>query len=550
MDPWHVTSDIAVLLGVALVFALALERIKQSALLGYLTAGLVLGPAGLGVVQDEAVIHGFAELGVTLLLFTIGLEFSWNRLRTLGRLAVIGGTLQLILTIVAVTACCAALGLSLKASCAVGIVVAPSSTAFVLRLLYERGELEAVHGRAALAVLLLQDVAVVPLVLAMTIMGGSGDEDGALVQVGRSALLVLAFMLAFYLLHKYVLPRALDAAVLSKNREIPLLLALTVCLASAWFAHAIQLSPVLGAFVAGVLLGESPYATWIRADTSSFRIAFVAIFFASIGMIGDVNWIAAHWYWFLACLPAVIFGKAIIAWLAVRMAGVSAPYALGCGLSLAQTGEFSFVLAQIGHENGVLSTDVFRLVVGLTVGTLFLTPYFVAWSGRHVNLRGKRGRGAGGESGSIDPGESAGHVIVVGSGPAGRTVTDALFGRRGLVVIDLNPRGAHASAEGLHVLVGDARQPEVLEKARVETAKAIVITIPDHNAARQIILLAKDLAPDIGVFVRARYHRFANQLRFEGAHVVDEEEITGRTLAEEVQDYLGLVRSIPAGDVT
>lgn len=538
MNLWTVTADVVVLFAVALLLGVLLERLGQSALVGYLLAGLLLGPGGLNVIEDETVIRALAELGVALLLFAIGLEFSWRRVRALGRVAFLGGAIQMVLTAALVAAVCVALGSSFRTALALGLIVAPSSTACVLRVLQQRAELDAVHGRCALGILLFQDMALVPLVLAMTLLGGGTRDAPVLRQLASGLALGVALIALLYLVTTYVLPRLISAAAVSKNRELPLLLAITTCLASAWGAHALHLSPAIGAFVAGMLLAESPYATWIRADVSALRTVFVTLFFASIGMIDDLAWIKPHWYWLAGGVPAVVFGKALIAWLAAALSRVPIGYALAAGLCLAQTGEFSFLLAALAQQHELLRNDAFQIVVATTVLTLLATPFLIRVAPRAAQWVGGR---AAPDSARADEGRLSDHVIVVGYGPAGKSVHEAVAASVPTAIVDLNPRAMPPTQDAPHHFVaGDATQDVVLRHLNVELARAMVITLPDHATALRVARLARQLCPTIQIFLRARYHRHAASLREYATYIADEEVLTGRELAKQVCTALGL----------
>ena len=238
-------------------------------------------------------------------------------------------------------------GMTWRASIAVGAMIAMSSTAGVLRVLRDRGELDSVHGRYALGILLVQDIAVVPLVLLVTVLGGSKSGADVAWQLGRSALYGAGLVLVFMVVINRLLPRLLIGWSLWRNRELLLLLAVVTAIGSAWAAHALGLSAALGAFVAGVLLADSPFATQIRADIGGLRTLFVTLFFASIGMLGHPQWTAAHWPLVLATVAAVVVGKAAVAGVSVRLFGGSMKGAAAAGLCLGQIGEFSFMLAGV-----------------------------------------------------------------------------------------------------------------------------------------------------------------------------------------------------------
>lgn len=546
MDIWNVLLDLVVLLSVAMALGLLFERLGQSAIVAYLLAGALVGPGVLGLVRSEASVRSLSELGVALLLFTIGLEFSWKRLKSLGVAALAGGALQMTITGALVAGGALLAGASVSTAVALGAVIAPSSTACVLRVLAQRAELDSIHGRTSLGILLFQDVAVIPLILLVTSLGtAQGEPRGAMLLV-ESGLWAALLAVGFFLIVNYVIPHLLDAAVLTRNRELPILFATATCLAASWAAHALHFSPVLGAFVAGVLLAESPYATWIRADVSVLRTLFVTLFFASVGMLDDMEWVASHWHWLALAVPIVLVLKGgVIAIIGLPLK-IPFRYAVAGGLCLAQIGEFSFVLANVAEAGNVISHDLFNLIVTTTVLTLILTPYLVTWAPRVAQWMGQSGPGGASAAAATPSGESgaaplSGHVVIVGFGPAGRGVWEAIRSAGvQVVVVDLNRRSlAGMRSAGVHAVVGDASQEAVLEQAHVSGSRAVVVTIPDHRSTMQIIAQAKILAPQAQIFARARYDIWASQLISTGATVVNEEQETGLRIGRDVLEALG-----------
>jgi CPA2 family monovalent cation:H+ antiporter-2 len=298
-EVWEVLFQLLALLGASLVIGMLFERFRQPAILGYLIAGMLLGPQGFGVVSRDSGVPVIAELGISLLLFAIGLEFSARRLIRLGPIAGLGGSLQVITTLALATGAGLLVGVDLKAALCLGAAIALSSTACVLRLLTDRAELDSVHGRASLGILLLQDIAVVPLVLFVTMLTGGGGIAGMFTGLAKALGLILALVAGFRLLAGWVIPPLMKQLSLSRDRELLVLLAVVLAIGSALAAHSLALSPALGAFIAGMMLAESPFATQIRADVGGLRILFITLFFASVGMLGDPAWIVAH-------LPSVI----------------------------------------------------------------------------------------------------------------------------------------------------------------------------------------------------------------------------------------------------
>ena len=347
MDVWLLIMEITALLGLAFVLGAVAQRLKQSAIVGYLLAGAVLGP----LLFNRSAVQDVAELGVALLLFSIGLEFSFSRLRRMGARAFLVGVLQILLTLAVFAALFAGNG-PFPQALALGAIIALSSTAIVLRVLMDRMEIDAIHGRSALAILLTQDAAVVPLVLLVTIMGHGGDLHSVSLHIARTLASAGGLATVFYLLFYFVIPRTLMTRGLFNNRELVVLLTIAIGAGSAWAAHAIGLSPALGAFIAGMLLAESPFATQIRSDIVSLRTLFVTLFFTSIGMLADPQWFLANWVQALLWLCIVFALKTLIVSIVGAVMRMPFSAALATGITLAQIGEFSFVLAAEAHRGG------------------------------------------------------------------------------------------------------------------------------------------------------------------------------------------------------
>lgn len=566
---WVVLWDILVLLAMALLLGTVAERLGQSVIVGYLIAGTLVGPNVLGWISTQAELFNIAELGVALLLFAIGLEFSPRRLLTLGSTVLKTGPLQVVLTAAVGLGVAMVCGLNGREAVVVGMIVAMSSTACVLRLLTDRAEMDSQHGRTAVGILLIQDVAVVPMMLLVSVMG-TGDHWILIIEKLALALLLAAVLIGlFYALFNYIAPRLMLLPTWRKNRDLPVLLAVIMATGSAWATHAIGLSPALGAFSAGVLLAVSPYATQIRADSRPLTTVMVTLFFASIGMFGDPVWLFGHWLLVTGMVLAIIVGKPLIIALLARSFGQPWRYAIASGLCLAQVGEFSFVLATIAQDDtagtSLITSSTFHALVSATIVTLLLTPYFVA-TALSAGARGDRLVGrwrrilwpssstatmaiedgpAKTVTGDRDVGEAgdSGLILIVGFGPAGQRVAQGLMDshQQQMVTVDLNPDNIEvAQRYGLKVHLGDATQREILEDAGIYQARAVVITVPDHATARHLIHLVRDLAPDAFIVARSRYHVLHWELLNAGAHeVVDEEDQLGRCLAAQVRKLVG-----------
>jgi CPA2 family monovalent cation:H+ antiporter-2 len=538
MEIWKLIGEILLLLlGAFLLGALA-QRLKQSAIIGYLLAGIVLGP----LLFNRQAVMSVAELGVALLLFSIGLEFSLGRLKRMGSIALVGGSLQVLLTMVLFA------GLFVlfhppASALAIGALVALSSTAIVLRVLVDRAEIDSVHGRSALGVLLVQDVAVVPLVLFITILTGGGNSLEIAVTVGRTLGAAVAIVALFYILYFQIIPRLLLKTELFANRELVVLLTILLAVGSIWAAHSVGLSPSLGAFLAGMLLAESPFAAQVRSDIGSIRVLFVTLFFVSIGMLADPGWFLSNWSVVFLWLFLVVIGKTLIVYLIFLFFKIGHGQALATGISLSQMGEFSFVLGTIAKTGGLIDGELFALIVSVTIFSMFIAPYAVSyaiplarWS---VGLFSSRQRSLmmQQEKSGLT---ASGRILIIGFGPAGQEVADALIKEKlRPEVIELNPKTAQIAREkALPLHLGDASGTEMLEKGGIHEACIVVVTVPDPRSAAQIIRTIHLLSPDLPVIARSRYQIAVPDLQRAGAVVIDEEHTVGIAIAREVIEVL------------
>ena len=539
MEIWVTNAKLVLLLAVAFVLGVAALRLKQSAIIGYLLAGTFLG----STLFDRQELAHWGELGVSLLLFTIGLEFSFGRLKRLGSAALVGGIFQVLVTL-AVFALAFAYRGSAGAALVWGEMVAVSSTAIVLRILMDRSELDSVSGRAAVGILLLQDIAVVPLVLSITVMSRGGSTQLIAIEIGKTLAAAGGLVVLFYGLFYHVIPRVLMRGGLFADRELVVLLAIIIAFGAAWAAHSLGLSPALGSFLAGMLLAESPFASQIRADIGSLRTLFVTLFFTSVGMLADPRWFLANWQEVLVWLGLVFSGKALITFGICVALKMGPAYAMATGITLAQIGEFSFVLATGAKNGGLIDEHIFSLAVSVTILSMFLAPYMVSYArpaGRRViGLFSPQTRRPAAETEDV-PLAQKGGVFIVGFGPAGRKVARALMEKAIRPhVIELNPRSVKAALRmGLNVHLGDASYTDIIAHAGIHEACVIVVTVPDPRTAKRILQSIHTLSPGASVIVRSRHHIATPMLWERGAaFVVDEENVVGRELARQVIEFL------------
>jgi CPA2 family monovalent cation:H+ antiporter-2 len=539
MEIWETLAKLVLLLAVAFVLGVGAQRLKQSAIIGYLLGGTILGSA---LFDRETLMH-WGELGVSLLLFSIGLEFSFGRLKRMGSVALLSGILQVVVTL-ALFALLFSVRSTAGPAIAWGEMLAVSSTAIVLRILMDRAEIDSVSGRTALGILLVQDLAVVPLVLSLTVMSRGGSAGEIARQIGYAIGAAGGMVVVFYGLFYHLIPRLLMRRGMFADRELVVLLAIILAFGSAWAAHALGLSPALGAFLAGMLLAESPFSSQIRADVGSLRTLFVTLFFTSVGMLADPQWFLGNWQEVMIWLGVVFSGKALIIFGICVMFRMGPASGLASGITLAQIGEFSFVLATEAKNGGLIDDHVFSLAVSVTILSMFLAPYMVTYARPAarsiIGLFSPVGPPQPVEPAPGSPVKTTG-VFIVGFGPAGRKVARALL-ENGIRphVIELNPRSVKAALRmGLKVHLGDASHTEIITHAGIHSACVIVVTVPDPRSAKRILQNIHALSPASSVIIRSRYHIATRELWEMGAaFAVDEENVVGRELARQVIGFL------------
>ncbi len=541
MDQWTILSDIIILLGGSLIVGGILSRFGQSPILGYLLAGMILGgPGSIGAISSSHAIEAIAELGIALLLFSLGLEFSIKRLKKLGTKPLIGGVAQILITIIITFFSAKLFGLTTKESIIFGAMIALSSTAVVLRILMEQSHIEMPHGRNSLGVLLTQDMAVVPLALLATILGEGGSTSEVFYTTCLLILSAGGLILALLLLTK-VAVFTLGTLTLQRNRELTIIFAIVTGLGSAWAAHAIGISPALGAFVAGMLLGSSPFATQIRADISPLQIVLLTLFFGAAGMVANPVWIINNIGTVMLVVGAITLGKFAIVWIIFLALGQTNRIAAATGLTLSQVGEFAFVLGTISKASGIISSELYALVVSCAIFSFFLSALIVP-SAPQLGSAIAKLIGLQNNTTIKTPIQTTPpDVVIIGFGPAGQIAARYLIEQQiKTSVIELNQAGVRKAQNlGLHAELGDATQGEVLEHIRLKESKAVIITIPDFQSAMTILDHVRKNAPHIHIIVRSRYEIDSEYFTFAGANVVtgDEHEV-GLSLANNLKQWL------------
>jgi len=532
LDPQFLI-ELLVLLAVATAGVAIFERLRLPAIAGF----LLVGPGGLGLISQPERVRALAELGVVFLLFEIGLELPLERLRKLWRLALFGGGLQVIATVACVAGIATAMGLDLPAALVMGGLVAMSSTALVMRILSERGEIDAPQGQLTVGILLFQDLCVVPFLLGVSILAARSTGNAADVAFGLARS--LAELAVFFLVARFAFPYLLDRAARVRSREIFTMVALLAVVGSAVFAEQIGLTLAVGAFAGGLVLSASPYAHQLFAEVVPLRGLLLGIFFTAVGMLFDPavaleNLAGVAAYFVCVVVLKAGFIAAIVA-IALRQ-GVR----LGVltGLALAQTGEFSFVLAAAASDADLLDSGLRQVFVAGSIATLVATPFLVGVAPRVAQFLDRRAERAPRRADEDAVETFRNHVILVGFGLAGQNLARVLKAR-GIpyVALDSNAGAvADSRSRGEPVLYGDAMRHSILERVGIADARLIAVAISDPIGTREVVALARSLAPEIPIYARTRYVLEVDELEKLGATMVVAEEfestlaLTGSTL--------------------
>jgi CPA2 family monovalent cation:H+ antiporter-2 len=530
--------DLVLLVGLAIPVVALAQRLRVPSIVGFLLTGIAIGPHAFGLVREVESVHQLAEMGVVLLLFAIGLELSLARVARLGRVLLQGGTIQVAGTLAAVALGAVALGAPTERAVLYGALVALSSTAIVLKVYTERGALDSADGRLVMPIALFQDLCIIPLVLLVDVLSGSGSTPGrAVLRVGLSVVVVAVLVLG----GRVVVPRVLAQIARVRSRELFTLSIVFLGVGAAFVTQAFGLSLALGAFLAGLVISESDYGAQALSDVIPFRDALAGIFFASVGMLLDLRFVLERPALVVGAAAGVIVLKALVATGAGLSLRRPIQVAVVAGLGLAQIGEFSFVLAELARSAGLLAPDGYQLFLGASVITMLAAPFVIAgarpvagWVGRLA----RRPAPPPEEDGETET--LADHVIIVGYGVNGRNLARVLDGVGvPYVILEQNAQTVERAREELQpMFFGDATRPEVLEQVHIERARVLVFAISSPADEIRGVTVARALNPGLHIVVRTRYVRSMDELRAAGANeVVPEEFETSLAIFSRVLRY-------------
>ncbi len=537
-------TDIVIIFGLAVAVLLLFHFLRLPAVVGLLLTGILAGPHGFGLVGAVDEVEVLAEIGIILLLFTIGIEFSFKKLIEIKKQVVVGGSLQVGLTILAVFIIARRMGLSSPEAIFYGFLISLSSTAIVLRLIQERAEVDTPHGRAGLGILLFQDVIIVPMILITPLLAGSrpGEMNSDIFIFAAKGIAIVSLIL---IAAKWLVPWLLHQVARTRSKELFLLSVVVICLTIAWLTSNAGLSLALGAFIAGLIISESEYSHQALGNILPFRNVFTSFFFVSIGMLLDTGFLVNNPLIILTASSGVLILKAIIAISAAILLGLPLRSGILAGLSICQVGEFSFILSRTGVEQGLLA-DHYQLFLAVAVLTMAATPFIISLAPRFADsilqipmpVKLKTGLRPGPEEKSHKKFEQ--HLVIIGFGLNGRNVARAAqMSGIPYMVIEMSPDKVKKERDkGEPIFYGDAIHEEVLRQADIKDATVVVVAINDPAATREITENVRRLTKKAYLIVRTRYLTEMQALYDLGANeVIPEEfetsvEIFSRVLAK------------------
>jgi len=557
---FQLLKDMVLILALAVAVLYVFHRFRIPSVIGFLITGVITGPHGLNLISDIHDVEVIAEVGVILLLFTIGIEFSLKSLLKIGRILLIGGSFQVLMTIGAITLVSLRLGNAINESVFIGFLVALSSTAIVLKLTQDKGEIDAPHGRISLGVLIYQDIIIVPMMLLTPILAGNTDAIGS--SYWEVLLKFAAVALVVWIGTRYIIPFALHRLARTKSRELFIISIIVIAFAAAFFTYSLGLSLALGAFVAGLLISESEYSQQALGNVTPFLDVFTSIFFISVGMLLDLSFVLAHPVEVILFTTIVLTIKTIIAGGAAFILGFPLRTSIIVGFTLSQVGEFSFILSRIGVAEGLISDTNYQLFLSVSVMSMAATPFVIYLATRFADRANRWPLPDFLKFGLIPRPESTiarikDHLVIVGYGLNGRNVSRAArFAGIPYAIIDINPDTVRAERnQGEIIHYGDAGEEEILSHANTEEALILVSTLPMAGDNKRIIRAARKLNPHIHIIIRTRFVRDMKDMYDLGAdEVIPEEfetsvEIFTRVMAkylvphEEIEKLVAEVRS-------
>jgi len=543
MPEIHFLEELLIVLAVTISIVFLSQKLRVPAIVGFLLAGVVIGPGGLALITSVNQVETLADIGLVLLLFIIGIEFSLESFLTMQRRIIWAGFLQVFVTVLVVLTIVLSLGVPPGVGVFYGFLVTMSSTAIVLRIYNDRGETNSIQGRLASGTLLFQDLCIVPMMLLVPFLAQSAR--GSLLGVGWAILKSLLALVLIVWTARKLLPRLLHQVALVRNREVFILFVVLICLGTAWLSSVSGLSLALGALIAGLVISESELSHQVVADVLPLRDCFSGIFFISIGMLLNPEILRQDWLTPVVELLLIVSIKTLVVLVIFWWLYRSARLGILLGLSLAQIGEFSFILAKAGIGHNLLSTTEEQIFLAASIPSMIATPFLIQSAHRIADrLTGQMGlenekRPVADRT--TETAEIEGHVIIVGYGLNGQNLARVLR-ESGIPyqVLELDPELVRAGkAAGEPINFGDGTRTDILQQVGIGRARVLVIAISDPTATARTVSQARRLRSDVKILVRTRYVVEIERLYSLGANQVipEEFETSVEIFARVLQEY-------------
>lgn len=509
MDEIHILGDLVVVFGCAAPVVYLFHRLKQSPIVGFVLSGVLIGPFSLSLIRDVTNVNTLAILGVMILLFSLGLEFSLKKLMETRVAVFVTGPLQMAGTAIPVILLARHLGVSTGTGLIYGILIAVSSTTVLMKMLAERSEVDSLHGRIGLGISIFQDLCTVPMIVAIPLLAsGEAVLPAVLTALGKAAVIIAAVVMVA----RYLFPILLGGILRTRSKELFLITSVFMFLGTAWVTSIAGISLALGSFLAGLILSESEYGHQIFAEVRPFRDSLNSLFFISVGMLVDPVVIVRNLPAILGMSAALIIGKALITTVAAVASRVPLQVGILTGVALAQIGEFSFIILQASAAVGLVTARAYQTLLTSSLLTMVFTPVLFGVARRLVGRRDWQQTkwptwAKATELGLAAPAVLEDHVIICGFGVGGRNIARVLKANRiPYIVLDLNAQSVtEARDEGEPVLFGDCSSAHILELAGIHRARVIVFAISDPFAARLAVGVARRMNRELVILTRTKY---------------------------------------------
>jgi len=525
MVEFTLLRDLLIVLAVSIPVIYIFNKINLPSIVGFIITGIIIGPFGLSFVSQIDGINRLAEIGVALLLFTIGVEVSFSRFKKIFKEILLTGGSQVLLTILIGTGVSFLFGLSVQQSLLIGFLLSHSSSAVILKLLQQRNETDSPHGKLSIGIIVFQDLMVVPMMVLIPILGLSESISisGALIRLASA----FGFIILIFFFARFLMPYILYNLVNLRMRDVSIIGVIVLSLGTAWLTHLVGLSFAIGAFIAGLIISETDYTHQIVSDVIPFKDIFASLFFISFGMLLDINFFLTNPGIVLSYTVLIIILKASVLILIIHGLKYPMRLAMIVGFGLAQIGEFSFVLAMVGVDYNLLPTEIYKGFIAASVITLLVSPILFHFT-PHITKKVPDLIPSRDTLDSLEMMKEKlrDHVIIVGYGLNGRNLARVLK-ETGIkyIVVELNPKSVKAAKSSEEkIIFGDATKKDLLEKAGINYAKIIVFAISDPVSVRLAVRNVRDLNPKIHIIVRTRYVSEIDELIKLGADEVIPEE--------------------------